>query len=197
MKKISVMIVLVLAAALMLSACGQADTTSKTSEAAAVSAAESQSADASQADETQSAESVVIKAGGSTSVGPVLEALAEKYMAAHSNVRIDIEQTGSGAGITACGDGTVELGMSSRDLKDEEKTQYPDMKTTLLCVDGLAIVVNKDNPVTSLTAEQIKKIFLGEITDWSDVGGSAGTITLYSRDSVSGTREAFQNLLLG
>jgi phosphate transport system substrate-binding protein len=86
------------------------------------------------------------------------------------------------------------MGMASRDLKDEEKTTYPDMQAHVLCLDGVAVVVNAENPVTELTAEQVKKIFLGEITDWSEVGGEKGAITLYTRDSSSGTREAFQDL---
>jgi|AGTN01.1.fsa_nt_gi ABC-type phosphate transport system, periplasmic component len=196
MKKITGIIVLVLTAALLFAACGQTGAETSGSPSQSVSAGETASTKPS-TEASKPAEPVNIKAAGSTSVGPALEALAEKYMAAHTNVTIDVEQTGSGAGVTSCGDGTADLGMSSRDLKDEEQTLYPDMQTTLLCVDGLAVVVSKDNPVTSLTAEQIKQIFLGEITDWSDVGGDAGPITLYSRDSVSGTREAFQTLLLG
>lgn len=196
MKKITGIIVLVLTMALLFAACAQNNTTP--SETASESA--SQSVETSQQPSespSEQHEEAIIKVAGSTSVGPVIEALKEKYAETHPWVTINVEQTGSGAGVTACGDGTADLGMSSRDLKAEEQTTYPDMKTTLLCVDGLAVVVSKDNPVTQLTKDQVKKIFLGEITDWSDVGGTAGPITLYSRDSVSGTREAFQNLFLG
>ncbi len=196
MKKFSVIIVLVLTAALIFTGCGNASQTASESASESVSASEAASVSPSEA-ASPSLEEVLIQVAGSTSVGPVIEALAEKYMEAHPNVSINVEQTGSGAGVTACGDGTANMGMASRDLKDDEKTLYPDMQTHLLCLDGLAIVVSKDNPVTELTAEQVKKIFLGEITDWSDVGGTAGEIILYSRDSVSGTREAFQNLFLG
>ena len=196
MKKISTIIVMVLVAAMLFTGCGQATDTTSPSQSAeqSVSTEDSQTAST---EVSESAEPVIIKVAGSTSVGPVIEALAEKYTAAHPNVTINVEQTGSGAGVTSCGDGTADMGMASRNLKDEEKTQYPTMQATILCVDGVAVVVNKDNPVSELTAEQIKQIYLGEITDWSEVGGTAGSITLYTRDSVSGTREAFQNLFLG
>lgn len=196
MKKFTGIIVLVLAMALLFTACAQPDTTP--SETASESPAESVAASVEPSVEaTPEPEEVIIKVAGSTSVGPVIEALAEKYMEAKPWVTINVEQTGSGAGVTSCGDGTADLGLASRNLKDEEKTTYPDMKSTLLCIDGIAVVVSKDNPVTELTKDQVKQIFLGEITDWSEVGGTAGPITLYSRDSVSGTREAFQTLFLG
>ena len=83
-------------------------------------------------------------------------------------------------------------GMASRDVKDEEMTNFPDLVATVLCLDGVAVVVNAENTVTDLTAEQIMQIFMGEITDWSEVGGEAGAINLYTRDSASGTREAFE-----
>lgn len=195
MKKVSTVIVMVLVAALLFAGCGQATDTASPSQSAeqSVSAEVSQSAP----ETSEAAEPVIIKVAGSTSVGPVIEALAEKYMAAHTNVTINVEQTGSGAGVTSCGDGSADLGMASRNLKDEEMTQYPDMQETVLCIDGVAVVVNKDNPVAELTVEQIKQIYTGEITDWAQVGGTAGPITLYTRDSVSGTREAFQTLFLG
>ncbi len=196
MKKVTTVIVMVLVAAMLFAGCGQATDTTSPSQSAeqSVSAEVSQSASP---EVSESAEPVMIKVAGSTSVGPVIEALAEKYMAAHSNVTINVEQTGSGAGVTSCGDGSVDMGMASRNLKDEEMTTYPTMQATVLCIDGVAIVVSKDNPITELTKDQVKQIFTGEITDWSEVGGEAGEITLYSRDPESGTREAFQNLFLG
>ena len=190
MKKISTVIVIVLVAAMLFAGCGQT-----TEESASASQSADQSVQQSTEQSTeQSAEDVMIKIAGSTSVGPVIEALAEKYMAAHPNVTINVEQTGSGAGVTSCGDGSVDMGMASRELKEEELTTYPAMQATVLCLDGVAVVVSNDNPVSDLTAEQVTKIFTGEITDWSEVGGDAGEITLYSRDPESGTRGAFQEL---
>jgi phosphate transport system substrate-binding protein len=199
MKRITGIIVFVLTAALLFTGCANTDTTpsAETSAAASPSVSTAPQSPSTEASASESLEEVVIKVAGSTSVGPVIEALAEIYTEAHPNVTINVEQTGSGAGVTSCGDGTADMGMASRNLKDEEKTQYPDMQATVLCLDGVAVVVSKDNPVTGLSKDDIRKIFLGEITDWSKVGGTAGPITLYSRDASSGTREAFQTLLLG
>jgi phosphate transport system substrate-binding protein len=197
MKKITTVIVMALVAVMLFAGCGQATDTTSPSQSVEQSVSASVSASQSASTQTSDAEPVIIKVAGSTSVGPVIEALAEKYMGAHTNVTINVEQTGSGPGVTSCGDGSADLGMASRALKDEEKTQYPTMQATVLCTDGVAIVVSKDNPVTSLTAEQVKKIYTGEITDWSEVGGTAGRVTLYTRESTSGTREAFQNFFLG
>ena len=201
MKKIGLVAILVIAMVAALVGCGtpaaqesDASTTAPATSAAAVATtAPATSAPASEAP----AEKVAIKGAGSTSVGPVIEALAEKYMAENPNVEITVEAGGSGVGITSTAEKSVDFGMSSRNLKDEEKTANPDMKTTLLCTDGVAVVVNSANTATDLTVEQIKKIYLGEITDWKEVGGTAGTINLYTRDSASGTREAFQTLFLG
>jgi len=197
MKKVSTVIVMVLVAALLFAGCGQATNTTSPSQSAEQSKSAEVSQSSSAPETSEAAEDVMIKIAGSTSVGPVIEALAEKYMEAHPNVTINVEQTGSGAGVTSCGDGTVDIGMASRALKDEEKTTYPTMEATVLCLDGVAVVVSKDNPVSGLTKDQVKKIFMGEITDWSEVGGPAGEITLYSRDPESGTRGAFQELFLG
>ena len=182
--------------------CAQnTDTTEETTDVEAtdetvVESTDTPTDEATDEETDETAEEVVIKVAGSTSVGPVIEALAEMYIEDHPNVTIDVEQTGSGAGVTSCGDGTADMGMASRDLKDEELETYPDMQAQVLCLDGVAVVVSADNSVTDLTVEEVMQIFTGEITDWSEVGGDAGTITLYSRDSVSGTREAFQKLFL-
>lgn len=196
MKKVFLLVTL---AAMMLVAfvgCGQA-TPSASAESSAPAVSEAPSVEATEASTETLAEPVLIKAAGSTSVGPVLQALAETYMGENKNWTINVEQIDSGAGVTACGDGTADIGMASRNLKDEEKANYPDMQATVLCVDGVAVVTSAQNPVKELTAEQIKGIFTGEITDWSEVGGDKGKITLYTRESTSGTREAFQNLFLG
>ena len=206
MKKVILITMLVLALLFAFVGCAKTDTvedttedtTQDTTEDVAQDTTEDTTGDATEEDTTQEeAEAVVIKVAGSTSVGPVIEALAEKYTAANPNVTINVEQTGSGAGVTSCGDGTADMGMASRDVKDEEMELYPDMNATVLCLDGVVVVVSADSPVTELTVDQVKDIFMGEITDWSEVGGDAGPITLYSRDSVSGTREAFQKLFLG
>ena len=105
---------------------------------------------------------------GSTSVSPLMEKLAEAYKAINPDVTIDIQQTGSGAGITATIDGSCEIGMSSRALKDEELSQG--VTEEQIALDGIAVIVNKENGVEDLTAEQIRQIFTGEVTNWADLG---------------------------
>lgn len=105
---------------------------------------------------------------GSTSVSPVMEVLSEAYRALNPDVTIDIQQTGSGAGITATIDGSCEIGMSSRSLKDEELSQG--LTEQQIALDGIAVIVNLDNGVADLTSEQIRQIFTGEVTNWAKLG---------------------------
>lgn len=105
---------------------------------------------------------------GSTSVGPVMEKLAERYMDLNAGVTIDIQQTGSGTGITAAIDGSCEIGMSSRELKEEELAAG--LTSTTIALDGIAVIVNRANAVEDLSSEQIRQIYTGEITSWSDLG---------------------------
>ena len=105
---------------------------------------------------------------GSTSVSPLMEKLAEAYRAINPDVTIDIQQTGSGAGITATADGTCEIGMSSRALKDEELSQG--ITEEQIALDGIAVIVNKDNGIEGLTSDQIRQIFVGDITNWAELG---------------------------
>ncbi len=183
MKKIGLVAILVIAMVAALVGCG--------APAAEIPAP----TEASEMEAT--AEPVALKTAGSTSVAPVIEALVELYVAANPNVEITVEQGGSGVGITSTAEGTVDFGMASRNVKDDEQTANPDMKTTLLCLDGVAVVVNSANTVAELTKEQVKDIYLGKVTDWSQVGGPKGKINLYTRDAASGTRGAFQELFLG
>ncbi len=105
---------------------------------------------------------------GSTSVGPVMEVLAERYRALNPDVVIDIQQTGSGTGITAAIDGSCEIGLSSRNLKEEEIAKG--LSYTAIAMDGIAVIVHKDNPADDLTQEQIRKIYTGEVTAWNELG---------------------------
>ncbi|MCI7351912.1 MAG: substrate-binding domain-containing protein [Ruminococcus sp.] len=104
--------------------------------------------------------------GGSSSVSPVMEKLAESYQAVNPNVKIEIQTTDSSSGMKAAMDGTVDIGMASRELKDEEKAS---LTPTVIAMDGIAVIVNKENPVNALTSEQIMKIYTGEITSWDAV----------------------------
>lgn len=142
------------------------------------------------AEAVQSGNQQSITVNGSTSVQPLTEELAKAFMAKNKNVKIDIQGGGSGVGIKSAKDGIVDIGMSSRELKSEEKN----LKEIKIAIDGIAIIVNPANKVTNLTMEQIQKIYKGEITDWSQVGGKAGRITVITREDGSGTRGAFIEL---
>jgi len=110
----------------------------------------------------------VVVTGGSTSVSPVMERLAEGYRAINPGVTIEIHSTGSGAGITGAIDGVVDIGMSSRDIRDSEMEQLNQQLT--IAMDGIAIIVNNDNPLTNLSMDEVREIFTGERSRWSDVG---------------------------
>lgn len=134
-----------------------------------------------------------IQIAGSTSVQPLSEELAKEFMIKNPKVRINVAGGGSGSGIKAAQDGTAAIGASSRDLKAEEKT----VKDVVIALDGIAVIVHKDNKIADMKKEDIKKIFLGEITDWSNVTGDKGVIRVITREEGSGTRGAFEELVLG
>jgi phosphate transport system substrate-binding protein len=133
----------------------------------------------------------VLSITGSTTVLPIAAKAAEKYMDANPSIDVQVNGGGTGAGVQAAGEGTAMIGMASRDLKSEEKTKYPDLVAHQIAIDGIAIITNAANPVPSLTLEQIKKIYDGNITNWKDVGGKDAAIIVVGRDSASGTREFF------
>nr|WP_122012756.1 phosphate ABC transporter substrate-binding protein [Maliibacterium massiliense] len=166
-----------MACVLLLSACG--------SKAGAPSA----SAGSSQAE----GEAVTLSVVGSTSVEPLVQVLKDNYQQdVNANAAFDIQAPGSSGGIKAAIDGTADIGMSSRDLKDDEKSS---LKETVLAMDGIAVIVNKNNTVDDLSSEEITKIFKGEITNWKDVGGADKEIILVSREAGSGTRDAFEEIM--
>lgn len=133
-----------------------------------------------------------IPISGSTSVGPLAEKLAEKY-GEKEQVKIEINQIGSSAGITNALNGVSEIGMSSRDLKPEEKESG--LKETVIAYDGIVVVVHPTNKVKDLTLEQVKGIFTGEITNWKELGGEDLEIVVVSREDGSGSRDAFQEIV--
>lgn len=128
---------------------------------------------------------------GSTTVLPIASACAEAFMDAHPDVDVQVSGGGSGAGIKAMGEKVVSLAMASRELKDEEKTAYPDLQTVAVAKDGIAVIINPENPVEALTLSQIKDIYTGTVAGWQDVGGETAKIEIIGRDSASGTREFF------
>ena len=131
-----------------------------------------------------------VSTDGSTSMEKVIGALSESYMAANKDVTVNYNPTGSG--ITAVQEGTCDIGLSSRALKDEEKAAG--LKETVLAYDGIAIIVHPDNPVSDLSIEQIAKLYTGEITNWKDVGGSDAEVVLIGREAASGTRDGFESI---
>ena len=142
--------------------------------------------------EAPAALSGTVATDGSTSMEKVIGALSEQFMADNSGVTITYDPTGSGAGITAVQEGTCDIGLSSRALKDEEKAAG--LKETVLAYDGIAIIVHPDNPVSDLSIEQIAKLYTGEITNWKDVGGSDAEVVLIGREAASGTRDGFESI---
>ncbi|HWJ77418.1 MAG TPA: phosphate ABC transporter substrate-binding protein [Niallia sp.] len=133
-----------------------------------------------------------IAISGSTSVGPLAEKLAAKYKE-HANTKIEINQIGSSAGITNAMNGVSEIGMSSRDLKEEEKTS--NLKEVIIAYDGIVVVTHPSNKVKNLSLEQVKRIFTGEVTNWKEVGGEDMEIVVVSREDGSGSRDAFQEIV--
>ena len=142
--------------------------------------------------EQPAALSGAVALNGSTSMEKVVGALGEQFMSDNSGVSVTYDATGSGAGIEAASNGSADIGLSSRALKDEEVASG--LVGTTVALDGIAVIVNPANGVENLTVEQIAKIFTGEITDWSELGGAAGTISCIGREAGSGTRDGFESI---
>ena len=140
----------------------------------------------------QAALSGSVSTNGSTSMEKVIGALSEQFMADNSGVSVTYDPTGSGAGIEAASNGSADIGLASRALKDEEKAGG--LTETVVALDGIAVIVNAGSKVEDLSVEQIAKIFTGEITDWSEVGGEAGKISCIGREAGSGTRDGFESI---
>ena len=174
MKKI-IALVLTALLALSLVACGSESKTDDT-----------------KTDDQPAALTGTVSTDGSTSMEKIIGALSESFMAQNSGVTVNYNPTGSGSGITAVQEGTCDIGLSSRALKDEEKSAG--LKETVLAYDGIAIIVHPDNPVSDLSVEQIAKLYTGEITNWKDVGGNDAEAVLIGREAASGTRDGFESI---
>ncbi|WP_350019737.1 phosphate ABC transporter substrate-binding protein [Priestia flexa] len=162
---------LVLSFVTTLAACGSSDTSSENSSGGS---------------------NYTLAISGSTSVGPLAEKLAAKYEE-KNNINIEINQIGSSAGITNATSGVSEVGMSSRDLKEEEKATG--LKEHIIAYDGIVVIKHPTNKVKNLSMEQVKKIFTGEITNWKELGGDDMEIVVVSREDGSGSRDAFQEIV--
>ena len=150
------------------------------------------STDSTTGTETPAALSGSVSTNGSTSMEKVIGILSEQFMADNSGVSVTYDPTGSGAGIEAASNGSADIGLSSRALKDEEIAGG--LTGTTVALDGIAVIVNAGSKVEDLSVEQIAQIFAGEITDWSEVGGEAGTISCIGREAGSGTRDGFESI---
>lgn len=133
-----------------------------------------------------------VSTDGSTSMEKVIGALGEAFEDNNSGVTFTYNPTGSGSGITAVAEGRCDIGLSSRNLKEEEKAQG--LTETILAFDGIAIIVNPDNPVNDIDLETITKIYTGEITNWKEIGGKDLEIVLIGREAGSGTRDGFESI---
>ncbi|MBS5788218.1 MAG: phosphate ABC transporter substrate-binding protein [Clostridioides difficile] len=142
----------------------------------------------------QKSNSDSVTISGSTSVGAVMEPLVEEYKKSEGKeTNLEVQQIGSSSGIKNTIDGTSEIGMTSRDLKDGEKQAK--LEETQIAIDGIAVITNKVNKVKDLTMEQIKDIYTGKITNWKEVGGEDSPIVVVSREDGSGTREGFETIV--
>lgn len=130
-----------------------------------------------------------VSTDGSTSMEKVIGYLSESYMSEHSDVTVTYNPTGSGSGIQAVAEGRCDIGLASRNLKDDEKEK---LNETVIAIDGIAVVVNKENAVDDLTIEQISSVYKGEITNWKELGGNDAPIVLIGREAASGTRDGFE-----
>ena len=172
------------AAAAALTACGGSASSAAASSASAAAG--------STASSTAAALSGNVATGGSTSMKNVIAALTEGFAEVEPGVTVSYDPTGSGAGITGATDKTLDIGLSSRALKDDEKA---DVDGTTIALDGIAIIVNNASKVEDLTVDQLKQMFTGEITNWSEVGGDDGEIVLIGREAGSGTRDGFESIV--
>ncbi|MDD5778971.1 MAG: phosphate ABC transporter substrate-binding protein [Candidatus Thermoplasmatota archaeon] len=133
---------------------------------------------------------------GSTTVLPIAQQAADAYMDAHNNVDIQVSAGGSSVGVSSVGDGTADIGMASRELKDSETAAYPNLVQHVVARDGIALIVHPNNAVSQLTIAQVRGIYNGTYTNWNQLGGSNMDIVAVGRDSASGTREFFWEFVM-
>lgn len=132
-----------------------------------------------------------VSTDGSTSMEKVIGYLSEAYMEKYADVKVTYNPTGSGAGIQAVQEERCDIGLASRNLKNEEKA---DLNETIVAIDGIAVIVNPENPVADLTVEQIAQVYTGEVTNWQEVGGDDAPIVCIGREAASGTRDGFESI---
>lgn len=185
MKRIAAILMSVILAA-SATACSSGASSSSSAAPAASGSTESQPAQSAPAELSGK-----VSVNGSTSMEKVVGALSEAFMQQNGGVDVTFDPTGSGSGITAATEGTADIGVSSRALKDEEKANLDEITIAL---DGIAIIVSKNNPVADLTVEQIAGLATGTITNWKDVGGNDAPVVMVGREAGSGTRDGFESI---
>ena len=187
-KLIAILVVL-----LLLTACASpaaAPTSAPASEEKAPTATTAPEAPAEEA-------SGYVSLAGSTTVQPLAEKLAEAFKAANPNVEIDVAGGGSSVGVKSAGEGAADIGMASREVKQSELDTYTNLNIVAIAYDGIAVGVNPDVAVDDLTIEQVRDIFAGAVTNWSEVGGADEMIVVVAREEGSGTRGAFEEMVMG
>lgn len=146
-----------------------------------------------QSTETQTSSTAggTVATDGSTSMEKVIGYLSEAYMEDNKEVKVTYNPTGSGSGIQAVGEGRCDIGLSSRDLKDEEKAE---LEGTVVAIDGIAVIINPENKIEDLTIDEISALYKGEITNWKELGGDDAPVVLIGREAASGTRDGFESI---
>ena len=187
MKKILAIVLALVLALGLLTACGAGSSSSQ------APAQESSSASTPVSEPAEESVSGVVNTSGSTSMESVVLALSEAFKEMYPDVTVNYSGNGSGAGVEAAIAGTSDIGLASRDLKEEETSNGA--VANVVAKDGVAVIVNPANSVTDLTVEQIADIFSGKITNWSEVGGEDMEIAVYGREAGSGTRGAFEEIV--
>lgn len=187
MKKILAIVLALVLALGLLTACGASSSSSQ------APAEESSSASTPASEPAEESVSGVVNTSGSTSMESVVLALSEAFKEMYPDVTVNYSGNGSGAGVEAAIAGTSDIGLASRELKEEETSNGA--VANVVAKDGVAVIVNPANGVEDLTVEQIADIFSGKITNWSEVGGEDMEIAVYGREAGSGTRGAFEEIV--
>lgn len=177
-----------------LTGCGSNGTaTDTTADTTQTEAADASATDTTAEEDTAADLSGTISLAGSTSMEKLCEAMSESFMEGYPGITVTVEYTGSGAGLESLASGSVDIGDASRSLKDEEKAAGS--VENIVAIDGIAVIEDKDNGVTNVSAEDLAKIYKGEVKNWSELGGKDEAIVVIGREAGSGTRDAFEELL--
>lgn len=194
--KLAFLMAAVLCAAAVTAGCGSSSDTEDTAATETSETTEDTTEETTEDTTEDTAEATADLSGtvatdGSTSMEAVIGYLSEAFMEEYPDVSVTYNPTGSSSGITAVTEGSCDIGLASRDLKDDEADG---LEATVVAIDGIAVIVNTENTVEDLTLEQIAQIYTGEITNWSEVGGEDGTIVCIGREAGSGTRDGFESI---